>query len=97
MAESVNLTTVKDGCPSTLLYYLMQTVCFRVLTIVGKNIHPAYLSDHSLCFMSNSYLLRTIVSPLVTLVKTVSNYEVVLLVSFGLTVVTHVSRIVVHV
>lgn len=93
MAKSANLTAVKDSFPSTLGYYLMPTVCFHSLTIVRNNILPAYMSKNSLCFLFSSYVLRKIAVPLVTLVKTGSNHEQVLEMSFSLTVVTHVSQL----
>jgi len=93
VAKSANLTTVKDSFPSTLGYYLTPTVCFHSLTIARKNILPAYMSNNSLCFLFSSHLLRKIAVPLVTLVKTSSNHEEVLELSFSLTVVTHVSQL----
>jgi len=94
VAKSVNLTTVKDSFPSTLAYYLTPTVCFRSLTIARKNILPASMSNNSLCFLFSSYLLRKIAVRIVTLVvKTASNHEEVLEMSFSLTVVTHVSQL----
>jgi hypothetical protein len=93
VAKSVNLTTVKDSFPSTLGYYLTPTVCFHSLKIVQNNILPAYMSNNSLCFLFSSYLLRKISVPLVTLVKTASNHEEVLEMSFSLTVVTHASQL----
>jgi len=93
VAKSVNVMTVKDSFPSTLGYYLTPTVCFHSLTIVQNNILPAYMSYNSLCFLFSSYLLRKISVPLVTLVKTASNHEGELEMSFSLTVVTHVSQL----
>ena len=93
MAKSLNLTTVKDGCPSKLGYYLMPTVRFHLLTIVRNNILPAYMSYNSLCFLFSLYLLRKIALPFVTLVTTASNNEEVLEMSFSKTLVTHVSRL----
>jgi hypothetical protein len=93
VAKSANLMAVKDSFPSTLGYYSMPTVCFHSLTIVRNNILPAYMSKNSLCFPFSSYVLRKIAVPLVTLVKTDSNHEQELEMSFGLTVVTHVSQL----
>lgn len=93
MTKSVNLTTVKESFPSTLGYYLIPTVCFHSLTIVQNNTLPAYMSHNSLSFLFSAYLLRNISVPLVTLVKTASNHEEVLEMSFRLTVVTHVSQL----